>query len=174
MSFFTTLTSTAEKGDKAVHDVFGYKFSSSPLNPTRDELRQLRSSYDKLSDEAYIKLVEHRQSAPNPDPRPDEIPSEKKHDVAGRYHDLWEMLKQEGEKGEDQVLTKFWEEVNSIPEWVDWEQIERGQKVFYRYAGPSLVGLAFSGLLGGMAAGAVVETLVRTGGFGAKVARKRM
>ncbi|KAL8972708.1 MAG: hypothetical protein Q9183_000393 [Haloplaca sp. 2 TL-2023] len=51
---------------------------------------------------------------------------------------------------EDEVLERFWKEVNNVPQWVCWNQIERGQEVFYRYGGPALTGLAFQSLLGGM------------------------
>ena len=43
------------------------------------------------------------------------------------------------------------------------EGIERGHKVFYRCAGPSIVDLTFQSLLGGMASPRVVVTLTRTG-----------
>ena len=75
---------------------------------------------------------------------------------------------------EDELLQRFWEEVNAVPDWVDWEQIERGQDVFYRYGGACLTGLAYQSLLGGMGAARVVETLARTGGFSTKVARGRL
>ena len=71
-------------------------------------------------------------------------------------------------------LSQLWEEVNTVPEWVDWDQIERGQDVFYRYGGPALTGLTYQSLLGGMGAARVVETLARTGGFSTKVARRRL
>jgi len=61
-----------------------------------------------------------------------------------------------------------------VPPWVDWEQIRRGQDVFYRYGGANLTGLAYQSLLGGMGAARVVETLARTGGFSTKVARSRL
>ena len=37
----------------------------------------------------------------------------------------------------DETLGKLWREVNTVPTWVDWEQIARGQEVFYRYGGQS-------------------------------------
>lgn len=64
--------------------------------------------------------------------------------------------------------------MTTVPDWVDWEQIARGQDVFYRYGGANLTGLAYQSLLGGMGAARVVETLARTGGFSTKVARGRL
>ena len=77
-------------------------------------------------------------------------------------------------KETDELLQRFWRDVSAVPEWVDWEQIRRGQDVFYRYGGACLTGLAYQSLLGGMGAARVVETLARTGGFSTKVARGRL
>jgi hypothetical protein len=34
---------------------------------------------------------------------------------------------------DDQFLSDFWKDLHEVPEWVDWEWIERGQKFFSRY-----------------------------------------
>nr|POE96470.1 hypothetical protein CFP56_56520 [Quercus suber] len=86
--------------------------------------------------------------------------------------DLYAVLEEHHET--EELLGRFWEEVNLVPDWVDWAQIERGQDVFYRYGGACLTGLAYQSLLGGMGAARVVETLARTGGFSTKVARGRL
>lgn len=86
--------------------------------------------------------------------------------------DLYLLLRDNVDKNEK--LKRLWDEVNDVPDWVDWEQISRGQDVFYRYGGATLTGLAYQSLLGGMGANRVVEVLARTGGFGVKVARHRL
>ena len=86
--------------------------------------------------------------------------------------DLYALLRDNADK--DPKLKQLWDEVNTVPEWVDWEQIRRGQDVFYRYGGANFTGLAYQSLLGGMGAARVVETLARTGGFSTKVARRRL
>ena len=86
--------------------------------------------------------------------------------------DLYEILRDHKET--DDLLKRFWQEVTTVPAWVDWAQIQRGQDVFYRYGGACFTGLAYQSLLGGMGANRVVETLARTGGFSTKVARSRM
>ncbi|KAI1637087.1 hypothetical protein F4809DRAFT_650086 [Biscogniauxia mediterranea] len=53
----------------------------------------------------------------------------------------------------NEKIGKLWTEVNTIPDWVDWGQIERGQKVFYRYGGAIITTLTFVSLLGGMGSG---------------------
>ena len=75
-----------------------------------------------------------------------EICSEKPPAPAKR--NLYELLRDNA--ANDEVLAELWDQVNHVPEWVDWAQIERGQKIFYRYAVGALTGLAFQGLVGGM------------------------
>ncbi|GFF81387.1 latex clearing protein [Aspergillus udagawae] len=86
--------------------------------------------------------------------------------------DLYVLL--EKHHDDDLKIKEFWDEINTVPDWVDWEQINRAQEVFYRYGMPVLNVLTFQSLLGGMGSGRVVETLARTGGFSADVARRRM
>ncbi|KAI1344066.1 hypothetical protein F5Y15DRAFT_426588 [Xylariaceae sp. FL0016] len=86
--------------------------------------------------------------------------------------DLYTLMQEHAST--DEKIGKLWDEINTIPEWVDWAQIERGQKIFFRYGGPALTTLTFLSLLGGMGSGRTVETLDRTGGFGAGVVRRRL
>ncbi|KAJ5192930.1 hypothetical protein N7449_009072 [Penicillium cf. viridicatum] len=65
----------------------------------------------------------------------------------GRF-DMYSVLKEH--HGEDSVLQELWENVNAVPEWVDWAQIERGQESLYRYLIPNLTRLALQGVLGGI------------------------
>ncbi|KAK8087043.1 hypothetical protein PG994_002017 [Apiospora phragmitis] len=89
-----------------------------------------------------------------------------------RHRDLFKLVKEHANR--DEKLQKLWSEVNTVPEWVDWDQIERGQNVFWRYGGPCVTTLMFLSLLGGMGARRPVETLTRTGGFGANVVNRRL
>jgi hypothetical protein len=100
------------------------------------------------------------------------LEEEKKEVLSIPQRDLFALLKEHHTS--DPKLGQLWEEVNRVPTWVDWDQIARGQDVFYRYGGPAFTGLTFQSLLGGMGAARVVETLARTGGFSTKVARGRL
>ncbi|KAI1486776.1 hypothetical protein F5X96DRAFT_681739 [Biscogniauxia mediterranea] len=88
------------------------------------------------------------------------------------HRDLYGLLGEYAPKNEK--TGKLWAEVNTTPNWVDWGQIERGQKVFYRYGGAIITTLTFVSLLGGMGSGRTVETLDRTGDFGVTVVRRRL
>lgn len=98
--------------------------------------------------------------------------STKQEDQKEAKRDLYALILEHKET--DELIQRFWRDVTSVPEWVDWDQISRGQDVFYRYGGACLTGLAYQSLLGGMGAARVVETLARTGGFSTKVARSRL
>ncbi|KFY60268.1 hypothetical protein V497_03758 [Pseudogymnoascus sp. VKM F-4516 (FW-969)] len=153
--------------DKDIHDVWGYKYEFTDLHWTEEQQKPLRYSYDTLGEDvlARVKDLQMRKAAEN---------GEAAGKGAPRKTDLYDSLKSIALSKEDPVVTKFWEDVHTVPDWVDWDQIKRGQDVFYRYGEASMTGLAFSSLLGGMAAARIVETLARTGGFAPRVARNRM
>ncbi|KAI5819744.1 hypothetical protein BZA77DRAFT_303415 [Pyronema omphalodes] len=132
-----------------VRNVWGYEFAWTDLHKNPEQLLPLRESYDKLADEAMRRLT-----------------------ILRGKRDLYTAL--EEEHVNDKVLEEFWKEAQTIPDWVDWQQIERGQKVFYRYGAAMLTGLAYNSLLGGMGANRIVEVLNRTGGFSKQVAKRRM
>ncbi|OCK80854.1 hypothetical protein K432DRAFT_434520 [Lepidopterella palustris CBS 459.81] len=157
---------------------WGYTFewTEDHLMPEQAEL--LKHSYDILAEECLTLLNEISPPESAALPRsnnpstPTEEGTEKKKLPPTPRRDLFALLRDH--HGEDPKLNQLWEEVNTVPEWVDWAQIERGQDVFYRYGGPALTGLTYQSLLGGMGAARVVETLARTGGFSSKVARRRL
>lgn len=135
-------------------------------------MHPLKFSYDTLGEKCYERLNEISPPSNKNLPRNNsQFTQDVKQDEKKAHRDLYALFK---EHHDDQILTKLWNEVNTIPEWVDWDQIARGQDVFYRYGGANLTGLAYQSLLGGMGAARVVETLARTGGFSTKVARRRL
>ncbi|GAB7336840.1 hypothetical protein MBLNU13_g00012t2 [Cladosporium sp. NU13] len=84
--------------------------------------------------------------------------------VCGNQGDLYHQL--EHLHTSDPVLDKFWQITRTIPPWVDWQQLGRGQTVCKRYAIPMLIGFAFQGFAGEIAAAlGPAEVLVRTGGL---------
>jgi hypothetical protein len=150
---------------------------------TPEQCEPLKHSYDVLGERVLNRLNEISPPPQRDLPRntskftvpekPSEHPEEKeKEPTKPPPRDLYAILRENREG--DALLQEFWDEVNTVPDWVDWAQIERGQDVFYRYGGANLTGLAYQSLLGGMGAARVVETLARTGGFSTKVARSRM
>lgn len=150
---------------------------------TPEQCEPLKQSYDVFGEQVLERLNEispppckelpRHNSQFNVDIQKDGAAQLPESDVSKHPpRDLYEILRDHIET--DELLKRFWLEVTTIPPWVDWAQIQRGQDVFYRYGGACFTGLAYQSLLGGMGAARVVETLARTGGFSTKVARSRM
>lgn len=169
-----------KKMDHNKRTLWGYSFEWTPEHQTKEQLRPLTLTYDVLGSECLDRLDE--LSPPISKGRPTEKFHEEKTDNSplqdeksekpATHRDLYALLEQH--HSTDPKLHEFWTHIHTVPPWVDWEQIERGQEVFYRYGGPSIISLTFQSLVGGMAAWRVIETLGRTGGFGARVARRRL
>ncbi|KAF2678667.1 hypothetical protein K458DRAFT_394718 [Lentithecium fluviatile CBS 122367] len=159
---------------------WGYEFEWTDAHLTNEQAEPLKHSYDVLAEECLDCLNAISPPTNGALPRSNneqqsplkETEHEKEEVLPLPQRDLYALLRDHHES--DHKLQKLWAEVNTVPPWVDWAQIERGQDVFYRYGGPALTGLTYQSLLGGMGAARVVETLARTGGFNTKVARRRL
>ena len=143
--------------DANTRTAYGYTFQLTEDHLTREEMEPMKYSYDLLGEQAWERL--NIISPPPNSALPRNSPSrhsstdgEKTAIASGESfeskRDLYQLLCDNADK--DEILGKLWEEVNTVPSWVDWEQLARGQDVFYRYGGPILTGLAFQSLLGGM------------------------
>ncbi|KAF1917062.1 hypothetical protein BDU57DRAFT_517531 [Ampelomyces quisqualis] len=162
---------------------WGYEFEWTEDHLSPEQVDRLKQSYDVLAEECLDILNTISPPKNNALPR-NNMDRQTKHSmVLGNkeerrevppvpQRDLYALL--ENHHSSEPKLDELWQQVNTVPKWVDWDQIERGQDVFYRYGGPALTGLTFQSLLGGMGAARVVETLARTGGFSTKVARHRL
>lgn len=165
---------------------WSYTFELTDDHLTPEQAYPLKYSYDTLAEECltilndisppnqsdtskYTGQSTPSQTTDNPQKSAeDTVPTKK----SKPKRDLFILLRDH--RHEHAKLQELWDQVHTIPPWVDWEQISRGQDVFYRYGGATLTGLAYQSLLGGMGANRVVEVLARTGGFGVKVARHRL
>ena len=170
--------------DENTRTCWGYTFQLTPEHLTLENSHPMKHSHDKLGEDCLNILNE--LSPPEP-PRP-EAPSTRIADEKGLpptshpnlppskptkpKRDLYALLLQH--KSKHPKLAQLYDDASTPPFPIDWDQIVRGQDVFYRYGGPSLTGLAYQSLLGGMGASRVVETLSRTGGFNVRVARHRL
>ncbi|KAL9949538.1 hypothetical protein D7B24_005819 [Verticillium nonalfalfae] len=149
-------------------EIWDYQFEWTADHRTAEEMRPMIYTYDKLGEAALNRLDEI--SPPDKTGEKGEKPTPDAEKKAPR--DLYALVRDNADT--DEALGQLWKEVTSVPEWVDWAQIERGQHVFLRYAGPAIFALAFQSLVGGMGSRRVVETLARTGGFGVNVTRRRL
>lgn len=141
--------------------VGNYSFQWTELHLPLKTMDPLRYQYDELGSNAVKALQQLHQRK-----------MEGGKACMGKFG-MYETL--QDHYAEDASLGNLWKEVHTVPDWVDWEQIERGQKFFYRYALGNLVGFALQGFLGeNSAASGVVEVLIRTGGFSTKSLRRRL
>lgn len=165
------------------YSAWGYRFEIDEQHLTPEQCQPLKFSYDVIAEQVLDRLNEISPPASNQLPKDNgqfsaagsdgpRAGDNSKHKLMLPQRDLYAILQEHSST--DELLGQFWRDVNTVPEWVDWEQIRRGQDVFYRYGGACLTGLAYQSLLGGMGAARVVEVLARTGGFSTKVARGRL
>lgn len=158
---------------------WGYTFEWTPEHQTKEQMRPLTYTYDTLGAECLDRLdaisppgVSNPCTPETQDGSDQSSQTQQEEKPPQPRRDLYLLLEQH--HASDPKLDELWTQINTIPPWVDWVQIKRGQDVFYRYGGPAIVSLTFQSLVGGMGGRRVVETLAKTGGFGVKVARRRL
>jgi hypothetical protein len=120
---FSYLTSTASASDGGnIQDIWGYKFRWTDLHLSEEQLKPTRYTYDTLGEEVLdrIRVQQKLKSGSNG------VPASQ---TAGHKEDLYESLKTIALNKEDEVLTKFSDDMHTVHEWVDWEQIKGGQEV---------------------------------------------
>ena len=68
------------------------------------------------------------------------------------------------------VIAAFWKETHEVSERVDWDQIARGQRFFYKHMAAYFVGFALQGFIGeNTTTASTAEVLVKTGCFSTRV-----
>lgn len=110
-----------------------YTFEWTKLHLPRWKTDPLRYQYDTVGEKALIQLqaiAKAKGFSDDPRKRPD----------------LYQLLAENHASHDD--LRDFWTQLNTVPDWVDWEQLERGQRFFYRYAAANLMGFALQGFVG--------------------------
>lgn len=110
-----------------------YTFQWTDLHQTSEQLRPQMFTYDKLVDECLERLEElaPAKQAIHPEST---VPVEGAPKLPKR--DLYTLVRHHAK--DDPKIARLWEEINTVPEWVDWDQIKRGQEVFFRYGMPML------------------------------------
>lgn len=110
-----------------------HSFTWTENHLSREDVGPLRHQYDELGARTLERLLAIKEER-------------------NEKGDFYKLLQKYHE--EDEILSQFWGQMHHIPEWVDWAQIERGQRFFYRYALANIIGFAFQGF--------VCENSVRT------------
>jgi hypothetical protein len=100
-----------------VGEFWGRKFRWTSHLPSRETLYTLKFTDDKLADECLEKLNAIKLKADD--------------DGETVEGGLFALLQHNVAK--DHKLQRLWDQGTTVPDWVDWKQIERGQEIFYRY-----------------------------------------
>lgn len=122
--------------------VWGFEFKWTSEHLTADDMRPMMFTYDTLAEDALNRLDEISPPPAAP-PRPEaNAPPPSADDEKKRPppRDLVALIKEHA--ATDEVIGRLWEQANTVPEWVNWEQIERGQRVFLRYSGPAIIAVS--------------------------------
>jgi hypothetical protein len=167
--------------DRNTRNAWGYLFQWTSDHQTPEQYNHFKYTYDALGEEcANILNQQYPSEKPPLNSQGQETGMEHpalhsgKHKVlsARPKRDLYVLLRDH--RHEHEKLQELWEEVTTTPVWVDWDQISRGQDVFYRYGAATITGLTYQSLLGGTSSSRVTEVLARTGGFDIKVVWRRL
>lgn len=120
-------------------NIYGHKFRWKASHTSPEELRRLIFSYDTVAAEALDALDE---TVPPVTVTPQKsVEGIAEETDKKKYRDLYKLVQEHA--ATDERIGKLWEEVNTVPEWVDWEQIERGQKIFWRYGGAAITAVCY-------------------------------
>jgi hypothetical protein len=119
---------------------WGIEFKWTPEHLTVDDMRPMMFTYDNLAEDALNRLDEISPPPPAAPPRPEgdaAPPSADDEKKRPPPRDLVALMKEHADT--DEVIGRFWKQANTVPDWVNWEQIEQGQRVFLRYSGPAII-----------------------------------
>ncbi|KAK1481237.1 tat pathway signal sequence [Colletotrichum cuscutae] len=119
-------------------EVWDYWFKWTDEHLTSDNLRPMIYTYDELGAEALDRLDEVSPPVKRSTTHSEKVNTPQD---AKPHRDLYALLRDNADA--DAVLGKLWTEINTIPPWVDWAQIERGQQVFLRYAAPTIFAVTY-------------------------------
>jgi hypothetical protein len=105
---------------------WSHAFTWTDKHLRHEDVEPLRHQYDELGARTLEKLLAIKEER-------------------NEKGDFYKLLQEHHE--EDGILSQFWDQMHHVPEWVDWAQIERGQKFFYRYALANIIGFALQGFV---------------------------
>jgi hypothetical protein len=105
------------------------------MEPLRHQMDSLASDcVEPLSELAAAAAAEEAEGVSITDAS-EKQPSTGKPDLLKT--DMYALLRDNHNKNE--ALEALWKQVTTIPDWVDWDQIDRGQRVYYRYGQPMTI-----------------------------------
>jgi hypothetical protein len=108
--------------DQNTRTCWGYTFQLTDAHLTAEASRPLKFSYDKLGEECLDVLNEIDPPAQpgNIHAKDEQQPSDKPR-TAKPKRDLFKLL--EKHAGDHPKLQELWDQLNTVPDWVDWDQV---------------------------------------------------
>lgn len=104
----------------AIVETYGYKFQWTAQHPPIKDVQKMLRTYDMLANDVLDRLDE---LSPPVGQRPKGCPMQSR--------DTYNLVKRYANS--DKTVGRLWRQVTEVPDWVDWEQIRRGQKLVYQY-----------------------------------------
>jgi hypothetical protein len=110
--------------DSQTRTCWGYTFQLTEEHLTAEESGPLKFSYDKLGDECLNIL-----NKVDPSPKIENVVLQaesqdlQKNGRSKPKRDLYQSLKSHVE--DHPKLQELWTQLNTVPEWVDWDQVQR-------------------------------------------------
>lgn len=112
-----------------IYTYWDHTFAWTPHHQTREQLRSKMHTYDRLGDECIDQINDIGRQVVNQD---------RQNNLDRKLPDLDVYIMLKDHAKDDPKLSELWAQVNTVPDWVDWQQIKRGQEVFFRYGLPIL------------------------------------
>lgn len=107
-------------GNRIIYDFWDYQFEWTDEHLPHSEFEPLTRTCDSLADECSEVL--------------DRIIADSDDSGTPLRADRYALLRDHHES--HPALDELWRQINTVPEWVDWDQIHRGQDIFWRYLVP--------------------------------------
>lgn len=106
------------KGNRKEYHYWDYSFEWTDQHLQATELEPWTQQCDTLADECTEILDKLNQPV-------------KLENGSDMKKDRYALLRNHFES--NPKLTELWTQINTIPDWVDWAQIQRGQDIYWRY-----------------------------------------
>lgn len=106
--------------NRIIYDYWDYQFEWTDAHLPHSEFEPLTRTCDTLADECSEVL--------------DKIIADSDDSGTPLRADRYALLRDHHKS--HPALEELWTQINTVPEWVDWDQIHRGQDIFWRYLVP--------------------------------------
>lgn len=126
---------THNQAEEELQTLWGHTFKWTSQHASVDQIQSMLHTYDSIANNALDRIDEISP----PGFEGWKCPSS----IGKGQRDVYSVLQNHAK--DDKVLEEFWNLITTVPDWVDWDQIGRGQKVAYQYFGQIALGVSLPG-----------------------------